>query len=119
MVEGKPRTNPEKLSGVQNGASQTVVTVTAEPSGAPTFGQFIEWHRRRRGMTQGVLAGLVGGRSADWLGKVERDSIDIDRLSVLQLLADALRIPLARLIDRAGTWSPTAPAQGLVIGPLC
>ena len=117
MVERKSRANPEKLSGVQRGTSQAAVLAAAEPHGVLTLGECIAWHRRRRGMTQEVLAGLVG-RTEDWLGKVERGRIPIDRLSVLEQIADTLRIPLARLIDRAGTWSPTAPAHGLDIGPL-
>ncbi|HTJ68141.1 MAG TPA: helix-turn-helix domain-containing protein [Actinospica sp.] len=118
MVERNPRANPEKLSGVQNGARQTAVSPPPPAGSTLTLGEYIKWHRVRRGMTQEVLAGLVGGRTADWLGKVERGSIVIDRLSVLEQLADALRIPLARLIDRARTWSPTAPAHGLDIDPL-
>ena len=117
MVERKPRTNPEKLSGVHGGTSQTAALAAAEPRGVLMLGECIAWHRRRRGITQEVLAGLVG-RTTDWLSKVERGRIPIDRLSVLEQVADALRIPLARLIDRAGTWSPTAPAHGLDIGPL-
>ena len=117
MVERKSRANPEKLSGVRSDASQTAALIPAQPRDVLTLGECIAWHRRRRGMTQEVLAGLVG-RTEDWLGKVERGRIPIDRLSVLEQIADTLRIPLARLIDRAGTWSPTAPAHGLDIGPL-
>jgi len=101
MVELTSHTDPEKNSGYQNGASRM--------DAAPTLGECIAWHRRRRGMSQEVLAGLAGGRTADWLGKVERGRIIIDRLSVLQLIAAALRIPLAKLIDRAGT-EPAAAA---------
>jgi transcriptional regulator with XRE-family HTH domain len=117
MVERNPRANPEKLSGVQNGPRQTAARVPAERNRVLTLGECIAWHRHRRGMTQEVLAGLVG-RTPDWLGKVERGTIPIDRLSVLERIADALRIPLARLIDRAGTWSPAAPSHGLDIDPL-
>jgi transcriptional regulator with XRE-family HTH domain len=35
-----------------------------------TIGQRVAWYRNRRGLSQEVLAGLVG-RTADWLSKVE------------------------------------------------
>jgi transcriptional regulator with XRE-family HTH domain len=62
-----------------------------------TFGECLAWHRHRKGMSQEVLAGLVG-RTADWLSKVENDRIGLDRLSVIQALADALQIPLHALL---------------------
>lgn len=110
MVERKPHTGPEKNSGYSprshDAAPQTGKTQTGNP-----LGETIAYHRRRRGMTQEVLAGLAGGRTADWLSKVERGRISIDRLSVLEQLADALRIPVTRLIDRAGTHRTPAPAH--------
>ncbi|MFC7480306.1 multiprotein-bridging factor 1 family protein [Luedemannella flava] len=45
-----------------------------------TIGERVAWYRRRRGMSQDVLAGLVG-RTVDWLSKVENDRIELDRLS--------------------------------------
>jgi hypothetical protein len=48
-------------------------------------------------MSQEVLAGLVG-RTSDWLGKVENDRIDLDRLSVIKSLADALDVAVGDLI---------------------
>ncbi len=118
MVERTSRTHPEKNSGFRALGSQ----IGGQPGGASdsalSLGECIAWHRRRRGMTQEVLAGLAGGRTADWLGKVERGSHVIDRLSVLELIADALRIPLARLIDRAGAEPPALSTSELDIGPL-
>jgi hypothetical protein len=35
-----------------------------------TIGERVAWYRRRRGMSQEILAGLVG-RTVDWLSKVE------------------------------------------------
>ncbi|WP_433661659.1 helix-turn-helix domain-containing protein [Nocardia sp. CA-128927] len=44
-----------------------------------TIGERVAWYRRRRGMSQDVLAGLVG-RTDDWMGKVENNRIPLDRL---------------------------------------
>ncbi|SIO89480.1 helix-turn-helix domain-containing protein [Nocardiopsis sp. JB363] len=60
-------------------------------------GQRVAWHRLRRGLSQEVLAGLVG-RTTDWLGKVENDRAPLDRLSVIRSLADALGVPVSMLI---------------------
>jgi transcriptional regulator with XRE-family HTH domain len=62
-----------------------------------TIGERVAWYRRRRGMTQEVLAGLVG-RTVDWLGKVENNRIHLDRLSVIKAVADALDVTVGDLI---------------------
>ena len=62
-----------------------------------TIGERVAWYRRRRGMSQEVLAGLVA-RTVDWLSKVENNRIELDRLSVIKALADALDISLGDLI---------------------
>ncbi len=62
-----------------------------------SIGERIAWYRQRRGMSQQVLAGLVG-RTADWLSKIENNRIDLDRLSVLQSLASALDVTVGDLI---------------------
>ncbi|MEV2242722.1 helix-turn-helix transcriptional regulator [Micromonospora sp. NPDC049891] len=62
-----------------------------------TIGERVAWYRRRRGLSQEVLAGLIG-RTADWLGKVENNRIDLDRLSVIKSLAEALDISLGDLL---------------------
>ncbi|WFE21629.1 helix-turn-helix transcriptional regulator [Solwaraspora sp. WMMD937] len=62
-----------------------------------TIGERVAWYRRRRGLSQEVLAGLVG-RTADWLGKVENNRIDLDRLSVIKALADVLDVGLGDLL---------------------
>ncbi|GAA2969421.1 MULTISPECIES: helix-turn-helix domain-containing protein [Streptomyces] len=56
-----------------------------------TIGERVSWYRRRRGLSQDVLAGLVG-RTTDWLSKAENNRIGLDRLSVIQTLADALGV---------------------------
>ncbi|MFI6708498.1 helix-turn-helix domain-containing protein [Nonomuraea sp. NPDC050478] len=62
-----------------------------------SIGQRVAWYRRRRGMSQDVLAGLVG-RTADWLSKVENDRITLDRLSVIKSLASVLDVSLGELL---------------------
>lgn len=62
-----------------------------------TIGERVAFYRRRRGMAQVVLAGLVG-RTEDWLSKVENNRIELDRLSVIRSLAEALDVTLADLV---------------------
>jgi transcriptional regulator with XRE-family HTH domain len=77
-----------------------------------SLGQRVALYRRRRGMSQEVLAGLAG-RTADWLGKVENDRIPLDRLSVIRALAGALRVPVEDLIaGDAPAAAPPAASQG-------
>ncbi|WP_406126687.1 helix-turn-helix domain-containing protein [Streptomyces canus] len=62
----------------------------------PTIGERVAW-RRRRGMSQEVLAGLVG-RTVDWLSRAENNRMELDRLSVIKTLADALDVSLGDLL---------------------
>ncbi|MEU3455736.1 helix-turn-helix transcriptional regulator [Micromonospora sp. NPDC006766] len=62
-----------------------------------TIGERVAWYRRRRGLSQEVLAGLIG-RTADWLGKVENNRIELDRLSVIKSLAEVLDVSLGDLL---------------------
>ncbi|WP_067973022.1 helix-turn-helix domain-containing protein [Nocardiopsis trehalosi] len=63
-------------------------------------GQRVAWYRLRRGMSQEVLAGLVG-RTTDWLSKIENDRAALDRLTVIRALADALQVSVLDLIDQS------------------
>jgi transcriptional regulator with XRE-family HTH domain len=63
----------------------------AEPSGR---GQRIARARRRRRLSQSVLAGLVG-RSESWLSQVERGLREVDSHSALNSLAYILRVDVA------------------------
>jgi len=56
-------------------------------------GQRIARARRRRGLSQAVLAGLVG-RSESWLSQVERGKRGVDSHSVLTRLAEVLRVDI-------------------------
>jgi transcriptional regulator with XRE-family HTH domain len=47
-----------------------------------TVGERIKYYRTRKGMSQAALGGLID-RSEDWVSKVERDVIPVDRLSLL------------------------------------
>ncbi|GAA0609911.1 helix-turn-helix transcriptional regulator [Kribbella sandramycini] len=64
-----------------------------------SIGERIAFYRQRRGLTQSVLASLVG-RSEDWLSKIERGERDIRRLDLLEELASALRITLGDLVGQ-------------------
>lgn len=55
------------------------------------IGQRIRYWRKRRNMSQQVLAGLIG-RSAQWLSKVERGKLSFDSISVLLALARVLKV---------------------------
>src|ERR1700742_2705348 len=63
--------------------------------------------RRRRGLSQAVLAGLVG-RSESWLSQVERGKRSIDSHSVLTRLAEILRVDVAEI---AGSAAASANAE--------
>jgi transcriptional regulator with XRE-family HTH domain len=67
------------------------VTSTAE-----AIGERIGYHRRRLGLSQVELAGLIG-RSDSWVSQVERGVRSVDRLSVLQKVADVLGVSVAEL----------------------
>jgi transcriptional regulator with XRE-family HTH domain len=64
-----------------------------------SIGERVAFYRARRGLTQAVLANLVG-RSEDWLSKIERGEREIRRLDVLTELASALRVELADLLGQ-------------------
>ncbi|GAB1692778.1 helix-turn-helix transcriptional regulator [Krasilnikovia sp. M28-CT-15] len=48
-------------------------------------------------MSQEVLAGIVG-RTVDWLSKIENNRIDLDRLSVVRRVAEALDVTIGDLV---------------------
>lgn len=62
-----------------------------------TIGERVAWYRRRRGMSQEVLSGLVG-RTEDWLQKAENNRIQLDRLSLIRSLAEALDVSVGDLL---------------------
>jgi transcriptional regulator with XRE-family HTH domain len=72
-----------------------------------TIGERVAWYRRRRGLSQLALAGLVG-RTEDWVSKVENNRIDLDRLSVIRSLAEALDVSLGDLLAEPSLMAWTA-----------
>jgi transcriptional regulator with XRE-family HTH domain len=71
-------------------------------SSAHAVGERIAYHRRRAGLSQTDFAGLVG-RSESWVSQVERGVRAVDRLSVLQRVADALSVSVSELRDEDET----------------
>jgi len=63
---------------------------------AAPLGERIAYHRRRRGLSQVKLAGLLG-RSESWISQVERGVRPLDRISVLNEVARALSVPVKEL----------------------
>jgi transcriptional regulator with XRE-family HTH domain len=62
-----------------------------------SVGERIAFYRRRRGLSQVVLANVVG-RTEDWLSKIERGEREIRRLDVLAEVTRALRVTLGDLL---------------------
>lgn len=60
------------------------------------IGERIAYHRKRLGLSQVEFAGLVG-RSESWVSQVERGVRPVDRMSVLQKVADVLSVSVAEL----------------------
>jgi transcriptional regulator with XRE-family HTH domain len=81
-----------------------------------TIGQRVAWYRARRGLTQEVLAGMVG-RTTDWLGKVENGRANLERLSVIKSLADALDITVGDLLGEPSVmdWVPDASTRTVTL----
>lgn len=75
-----------------------------------TVGERVAWYRRRRGMSQKALAGLVG-RTEDWLNKIENNRIQLDRISVIQSLAKQLDVSIGDLLAEP-TLTDTTRAAG-------
>jgi transcriptional regulator with XRE-family HTH domain len=73
------------------------------------FGQRVADQRRLRGMSQGDLATAIG-RSESWVSQVERGVYPVERISILQSLADALGVSMQELRADAPP-SPDAPGQ--------
>ncbi|GAA3724607.1 helix-turn-helix domain-containing protein [Salinactinospora qingdaonensis] len=60
------------------------------------LGRKIAQYRRRRGLSQRDFAGLIE-RSEAWVSQVERGVRKVDRMSVLEKVADVLEVPIADL----------------------
>ena len=75
-----------------------------------SVGERIAFYRRRRGMTQRVLAELVG-RSEDWLSKIERGDREVRRVDVLADLARQLRVNLTDLVGTPVLMEEASPTD--------
>lgn len=81
------------------------------------LGQTVARLRAARGLSQKELALLVG-RSEDWVSKVERGAHQVDRMSVLEALAEALEVPVAELAPNtpvAAAATPPSAATDLTL----
>ena len=90
-------------------------------TGNLTIGERVRYYRRRRGLSQRAMAGRVG-RGEDWARKVERNDIELDRLSVIRRLAEVLDVTIGDLIGEptlldwnAETGTRTVPALRSVL----
>jgi transcriptional regulator with XRE-family HTH domain len=66
------------------------------PADPRLVGERIAYHRKRLGMSQVEFAALVS-RSESWVSQVERGVRPVDRMSVLQRVADALAVSVTEL----------------------
>lgn len=80
-------------------------------------GERIAAYRRRRGLSQAALAGLVG-RSESWLSQVERGVRSVDRLSVLLDMARVLHVDVESLSGRPWQYAPNGGAFGTGLAEL-
>lgn len=87
-----------------------------------TPGARIARARRRRGLSQAVLAGLVG-RSESWLSQVERGKPGVDSHAVLTRMAAVLRVDVEELTGPAGggeegqrVYEPAAQIERAMMG---
>ena len=80
------------------------------------LGERIAAYRRRRGLSQAALAGLVG-RSESWLSQVERGVRSVDRLSVLLDMARVLHVDVESLSGRPWQYAPNAFSDPDTSGP--
>ena len=69
------------------------------------IGERVRAYRRRRGLSQAALAGLVG-RSKSWLSQVERGVRSVDRLSVVAEMARVLNVDVQDLTGRPWQYAP-------------
>lgn len=73
------------------------------------LGRTIARLRKQRGLSQREFARMVD-RSETWLSQVERGVRHIDRMSVLERLADALEVTVAELVPDAPTAAQETPS---------
>ncbi|HEY6423271.1 MAG TPA: helix-turn-helix transcriptional regulator [Pseudonocardiaceae bacterium] len=67
------------------------------PNDAKALGRRVAFHRGKRGLSQKELAARIE-RSESWVSQVERGARRVDRMSVLEKLAETLEVPIADLV---------------------
>ncbi|MGH8904304.1 MAG: helix-turn-helix domain-containing protein, partial [Egibacteraceae bacterium] len=82
-----------------------------------SFGDRIRYYRKRRGLSQLVLANRVG-RSESWLSQVERGNRPIVKLNDLIALAEVLRVDLVELTGQPYRLIPDGGGEHPVVAPL-
>ncbi|GAB6898615.1 helix-turn-helix domain-containing protein [Kineosporia succinea] len=80
-----------------------------------SVGERIAYHRKRRGMSQSVLSGLLG-RSEEWLSQIERGSRSVERLTTIVDVARVLRIEPSLLLPPPFFAKPRQVANNGTIG---
>jgi transcriptional regulator with XRE-family HTH domain len=82
-----------------------------------SVGERIAYYRRRRGLTQEVLAGLVG-RSVGWLSLIERGERTVEKIAHLLALANVLKVEPGDLIGEIefppNGGEPLDPPRGII-----
>jgi transcriptional regulator with XRE-family HTH domain len=74
------------------------------------IGERVAAYRKRRGMSQEALAGLVG-RSRSWLSQVERGIRGVDKLSTVNDLAAMLRVTPSDLVGQDWKLAPNGSPE--------
>ncbi|WJK34017.1 helix-turn-helix domain-containing protein [Solwaraspora sp. WMMA2065] len=83
-----------------------------QPSVTVAVGRRVALWRVRRRMTQQVLADRIG-RSKSWVEKVERGVRTLDRFSLIQQVADVLRVDPTELLGDTGQPQSGGPVAGV------
>ncbi|SCF44577.1 Helix-turn-helix domain-containing protein [Micromonospora carbonacea] len=81
-------------------------------NGEPPIGRRVAQWRARRRMTQQMLADRLG-KSKSWVDKVERGVRALDRFSVIQDVAEVLRVDAAVLLGGDVRPAGTAGTEGV------
>ena len=82
-----------------------------------SVGKRIAAYRRRRGLSQAALAGLLG-RSESWLSQVERGVRSVDRMSVLLDLSRLLHVDVQSLTGAPWQLAPNGGSRADGIGTI-
>ncbi|MGH3876516.1 MAG: helix-turn-helix domain-containing protein [Actinophytocola sp.] len=76
------------------------------PGDSKALGRRVAFHRNKRGLSQKELGARIS-RSESWVSQVERGARTIDRMSVLETLADALEVPVGELAPESNVVAAT------------